>query len=266
MSNFNITSDNHKKEIDRKKTSHTTPPSESFQATAYVPTLWQKTINIGRVVLFFIVIGMLAWFTIGSDLLYGFQKRSFEKSELTGFFKNNKTDFLQFYNFTLARSQKLSRLTFDKSDQKFEVRIEDQHMPKQPRPAMVLHVANNPWRKKDYERVVNNQLFVYRDEREKTLEKDWMYDFEITQGQEVQPDILSYLNTTQLEFSSVLSSLKAIGKNFEIYPDSIVATLDYQKFGKYHLLYYQKPISDDQWNKIDTDVYFKRVPKIWGDD
>lgn len=240
--------------------------STSFEATAYVPRFWERVINISRLFLFLIVIGLLFWFTVGSDLLYGIQKRSFEKNGLTGFYEENKPDFQQFYGFVSPRDQKLTNLTFNRGDQIFDVRIEDQYMSKQPRPIMVLHVVNSPWRKNDYEQIINGELFMYRDKRERTIKKDWMYDFRVAQNQQVQSSILGYLDTNQVEFSAVLSSLKEIGQDFEIYPDSIVSTLNHGKFGKYHLLYHTKKIMEDQWNKIDEGVYFKRVPKVWNEE
>ncbi len=243
-----------------------TSSMQSFQATAYVPRFWERVVNISRLFLFLIIISLLLWFTVGSDLFYSFQKKSFEKNELTGFYKNNKPDFQQFYGFVSVRSEKLTNLAFNKANDNFEVTIEDQNMSKQSRPNMVMHVENSPWRKNDYEKVVNGELFIFRNERERTIEKDWIYDFKLTENQQVQPDILAYLNTNQKEFSATLTSLKTIGQSFEIYPDSIVTTLSHHKFGKYRLVYSEEQLTGDQWYHIDKHVFFKRAPKTWTED
>jgi len=239
-----------------------TGDSDSFKATAYVPKFWENIISIGRLSLFFVICALIFWFTIGSDMLYSFQRSTFEKNDLTGFYEVRKSEFQQLYSFMSDKNRKLTNLKFNKEDQKFEVRIEDQYMSKNPRPLMVMQVSHQYWRRKDYEKVINGHLFLYRNGREKTIEKNWMYDFKLDQNQQVQSDILAYLNTTQNDFSSILSTLKEVGQDFEIFPDSIVTTLNHHEFGSYHLLYHDKDATNNDWNKIDEHIYFKKAPKI----
>ncbi|MEL6561789.1 MAG: hypothetical protein AAFQ94_26605 [Bacteroidota bacterium] len=242
------------------------PSGDSFQPTAYVPRFWQGLFNISRLLLFLVIILLIFWFTVGSDLYFNYQRSSFEKENIGAFFTENKQSLRQIYDFSSQRSQKLALLTVDKRDEKVQVRIEDENMPKTPRPAMVFQLADNRWKSEDYEKIVDGKLIYHRNSREKTIDKNWAYDFTIDPDRPTQPDVLAYLNVNQVDFLAVESSMKSIGLDFKVFPDSIMSEMKFQKFGNYKLMYSKADIDREEWREIAQYVYIKHIPKKWEED
>lgn len=240
--------------------------TKTFQATAYVPRFWQGFFNFGRLMLFLIIIMLIFWFTMGKDLYFNYQRSSFENEKISAFYANNERGFQQIYKFSSQRSQKLSGLNIDKASAEIQLRIEDEKMPKNPRPAMVFQLTNERWRSEDYEKITDGKLVYHRNKREKTIDKNWIYDFTVDADKNVQPDVLTYLNTNRDEFSVVEASMKSIGLNFEIFTDSIIADMKFQKFGNYKLMYSEVAIDQEEWKEIDRNVYIRYIPRIWVED
>lgn len=237
--------------------------ADSFKPTAYVPRFWQGLFNISRLLLFLVIILLIFWFTVGSDLYFNYQRSTFEKENIGGFVTDNKQSFQQIYDFSSQRSQKLSGLTIDRKEEKVQIRIEDENMPKIPRPAMVFQLADNRWKSEDYEKIVDGKLTYHRNSREKTINKNWVYDFTIDPDQPIQPDVLAYLNVSQADFLEIESSMKSIGLSFRVFPDSIISEMKFQKFGNYKLMYSKAAIDKEKWREIDRHVYIKHIPRKW---
>ena len=240
--------------------------TKTFQATAYVPKFWQSLFNISRLMLFLVIIMLIFWFTIGNDLYFSFQRNLFENENISAFYGSNMQDFQKVYEFSLQRNQKLSGLSIDKESDAVQLLIEDENMPKYPRPAMVFQLSSERWKSEDYERIEDGKLVYHRNKREKTIEKNWVYELVTDTDGTVQSDVLTYLGANQQELSDVKSSVKNIGLDFEIYPDSIISEMKFQKFGNYKLMYSQVAIDREKWNKIDQYVYIKHIPRKWEED